>query len=961
MNPSPANQTIQILALVIGLAGIILGLYILLLNTRRTANRHASAVLLVIGINSSTLGLLLGTIDLAQTPVLIYILAATGAAIQPLLLLLTVVLLKPEWLQGRWRWIWWPVYAFSLLPVVLTAIDIGLGTRWWYTGLQSQTYSVGQLSLSQYAGGSFSVPIKVLNIYLMSLLALIPPIYVLVRDKQATPAARRLAWLLLVAQSAAVTAELGLRSLSLGEIATLATNTILVSAYAYAAFQQMVSERRAQGGQLRTRLAGLVLAVALPILVAVGSFTSLRAGTLLEQDAAERLQKTNQSLAANLLAWLDLNSRALQQLASLPDIAGMDAGRQEPILKGMAATYPYMYLVSTTDLKGVNVARNDGVAPKDYSDRLWFRAARDGAPLTLELVIGKTSGKPALVMSTPVKDATGKIIGVAMFASELTDVAQQVERQELGNTGAAYVVDAQNQVVAHTDPAFMVKDGNLVNLSSSHSVVALRQGKRGAVSYIDEYGVRWRAYVDQLPNGWGVIVQQPEAEFLGAVGPFQRISWTMLVIGAAMLLLLAWLSIRQALHPIDSLTQAVTAVAAGDLDRAAPVESEDELGALARAFNSMTGQLRELISGLEQRVAERTMALEHQSVYLQASAEVGRAATSILEVDRLIEQVVELIRERFDLYYVGLFLLDEAGEWAVLRAGTGEAGRAMLDRGHRLQVGGGSMIGWSVASAQARVALEAGADAVRLATAELPDTRSEAALPLRSRGRVLGALTVQSAQPGVFNQDAVAALQTMADQVAVAIDNAHLFAQSQSALEAINRASAQLSRQAWADLLKTKAGLAYRGTKYGVTDAGDIWRPEMEQALKEMRTVQIDKPADGPILPLAVPIKVRGQTIGVVDTHKSSEAGSWTPEEVTLLETLVEQLGLALEGARLYQDTQQRATRERMIGEITSRMRESLDMDTIIKTTADEIYQALGLEEVTIRLVSDDDNPSASA
>jgi GAF domain-containing protein len=327
----------------------------------------------------------------------------------------------------------------------------------------------------------------------------------------------------------------------------------------------------------------------------------------------------------------------------------------------------------------------------------------------------------------------------------------------------------------------------------------------------------------------------------------------------------------------------------------------------------------------------------------------------------LIGQVVELIHERFDLYYVGLFLLDEAGEWAVLRAGTGEAGQAMLNRGHRLQAGGGSMIGWSVANAQARVALEAGADAVRLATAELPDTRSEAALPLRSRGRVLGALTVQSTQPGAFDQDAVDALQLMADQVAVALDNARLFAQSQAALEAVNRASAQLSREVWANLLKTRGDTGYRSTKYGVTDAGDIWRPEMEQAFKETRTVQANGSAGGPILPLAVPIKVRGQTIGVVDTHKSSEAGDWTPEEVAVLETLAEQLGVALESARLYQDTQQRAIRERMIGEIASRMRESLDMETILRTTADEIYQALGLEEVTIRLVSGDGNSSTPA
>jgi GAF domain-containing protein len=337
--------------------------------------------------------------------------------------------------------------------------------------------------------------------------------------------------------------------------------------------------------------------------------------------------------------------------------------------------------------------------------------------------------------------------------------------------------------------------------------------------------------------------------------------------------------------------------------------------------------------------------LEERSTQLEASAEVSQAATSILEIERLIQQVVELIRERFDLYYVGLFLTDEAGEWAVLRAGSGEAGQAMLARGHRIKVGEG-MVGWSVAHAQVRVALEAAEDAVRFATAELPDTRSEAALPLHSRGQVLGALTVQSTQPGTFDQDTMVALQIMTDQVAVALDNARLFAEAREALEAERRAYSELSREAWGELLKVRANLGFLKSKHRLSPAGDVWRPDMETAIRIGQTIVSEDGATN----LTTPIKARGQVIGVIGARKPDDAGAWTQDEIALLETLAEQLSVALESARLYQDTQRRAVRERLTGEVTARMRETFDVETVLKTAAQEVRQALGLPEVVVRL-----------
>ncbi|MBN1811477.1 MAG: GAF domain-containing protein [Anaerolineae bacterium] len=403
--------------------------------------------------------------------------------------------------------------------------------------------------------------------------------------------------------------------------------------------------------------------------------------------------------------------------------------------------------------------------------------------------------------------------------------------------------------------------------------------------------------------------------------------------------------------PLGRLRSVAERMASGDYQQLAEVKTADEVGQLASTFNDMATQLRQTLESLEQR----TVDLQHRSVQLQASAEVARGAVSILEVDQLIRQVVDLIRERFDLYYVGLFLLDEERQFAVLHAGTGEAGQEMLVQGHRLEVGGGSMIGQCTAKAEAAIALDVGEEAVHFDNPLLPETRSEMALPLRSRGRIIGAMSVQSAEAAAFDEEDVSVMQTMADQVAVAIDNARLLAESQAALEAERRAYGEFSGQAWRELLRIRTDWGYHYTRQAITPVEGDWRPEMRQAERIGQSVQGNperaEGGDGTNgTALAMPIQVRGETVGVIGFRKGEGSKTWTAEEVILLETLVTQLGLALESAWLYQDTQQRAIREQLTAEITGRIRETLDMDTVLKTAAQEIREVLGLHDVKIQM-----------
>ncbi|MBK7316911.1 ATP-binding protein [Candidatus Villigracilis affinis] len=187
-------------------------------------------------------------------------------------------------------------------------------------------------------------------------------------------------------------------------------------------------------------------------------------------------------------------------------------------------------------------------------------------------------------------------------------------------------------------------------------------------------------------------------------------------------------------------------------------------------------------------------ALLRRTNQLQTASEVSSAATSILELSELLPKVVELIRSHFDYYYVGIFLVDEKREMAVLRAATGEAGKQLLAAQHALEVGNTSMIGWCVANDRARIALDVGKEAIRFKNPVLPLSRSELALPLRARGQVIGAMTIQSVVEAAFTDADITALQTMADQVGNAIETARLFDERSSLINELEAKNAELER-----------------------------------------------------------------------------------------------------------------------------------------------------------------------
>ncbi len=205
-------------------------------------------------------------------------------------------------------------------------------------------------------------------------------------------------------------------------------------------------------------------------------------------------------------------------------------------------------------------------------------------------------------------------------------------------------------------------------------------------------------------------------------------------------------------------------------------------------------------------------------------------------------------------------------------------------------------------------------------------------------------MTVQSEHEAYFSQEDITVLQTVADQVANAVQNARLFQQLQESLAAEQRAYGELTHQAWQELLQAQSELGFLSDRHTTIPAGDLWRPEMQEALRIGKAVMgTDENT------LALPIKVRGQVVGVIDGRKSDGA-EWLAEEVELLTAIVEQLNLALEGAQLYRDTQRRAARERVVAEVSDRMQQTLDMETVLQTVVEEMQRVFSLAEAEVRL-----------
>ena len=412
-------------------------------------------------------------------------------------------------------------------------------------------------------------------------------------------------------------------------------------------------------------------------------------------------------------------------------------------------------------------------------------------------------------------------------------------------------------------------------------------------------------------------------------------------------------------RPLAELRTGTEAFQKGDMSSTINAAGADEFTVFAQILNSLTKQIRELISNLETRVAERTADLElarqqseKRANELKTVSEVARAVSTEVSLENLLTLVTNLVSERFGFYHVGIFLPDGLNQYAVLRASNSPGGKRMIARGHKLPVGQVGIVGYVAAGHKARIALNVGEDAVFFNNPDLPETRSEMALPLRLHGRVIGVLDVQSIEANAFTEKDVETIGILADQIAIAIENARLISESRQALAESQSLYGDFINRAWERKTEQSALGYYHAAGAGHLINEPVEWDEVQNALKTGRMV-VATPARKPhtqatISAVAVPIRLQNQVIGILDIRSADPDRAWTEDEIAVIEATAERLALALENARLFEETSSRAAREHAVAEITSRIRETNDPQVMIRTAIEELQHVLNVSRVEI-------------
>jgi len=367
--------------------------------------------------------------------------------------------------------------------------------------------------------------------------------------------------------------------------------------------------------------------------------------------------------------------------------------------------------------------------------------------------------------------------------------------------------------------------------------------------------------------------------------------------------------------------------------------------------------LEALTDNLEDRVKERTAELDQlnrlttgRAAQLQTIAELSQTIAKVQDPNEIFPTAATLISERFGFYHVGIFLINHAREFAVLQATNSEGGKRMLERGHRLTLGTG-VVGFAAETGKARIALDVGVDAVFFNNPDLPETRSEVALPLMSGDKAIGVLDVQSAEAEAFTEDNLQTLNILANQVAIALENARLLSEARASATQVREVYNEFVRTEWSRTAKNaeQAGFRYNVGRIEMLeaplqDAGISSAVETGKLVTNQTNGSEEKRAT-----VAVPVKLRGEVIGVLQIESMDSSRTWRENELSLMEAVAERAALAMENARLFQDARRRAAKEKLISEATSRISGSLNIENILQTTAGELERVLGGSEVLIQ------------
>ncbi|MEK6753344.1 MAG: GAF domain-containing protein [Chloroflexota bacterium] len=636
----------------------------------------------------------------------------------------------------------------------------------------------------------------------------------------------------------------------------------------------------------------------------------------------------------------------------------------------VAAVYYISKLGYTTYYPNINLAEE---VPADFdpTSQPFFTIANpqnnpDRIPRWTDPYQDPAGAGLIVTLSIPIYSRTGTFMGVVSADIQLSKVSQSISTIMLTENGFSFLVDKNGSILAMPEQgyaAFGLQPEEIpINESPKQTILDTKSNDLQQVTQrimSGETGL-FIAKINAVENYVAIASLKTSGYRLAAFAPAKELnqeivsaredvqkevqsslrSATAILIAMFVAALIFSLWIGSVItRPMKRLTRTVEQIANGDISARVEVSSQDETGILARSFNIMVEKLNDTLLSLEERISERTKEVEkisesnaYRASQFESIAHISRTISSTQTLDALLPQITETISERLGFYHVGIFLLDARKEYAILVAANSSGGKRMLARSHRLHVGETGIVGNVTKTGQPRLALDVGHDAVFFNNPDLPETRSEIALPLRIGSNTFGAIDVQSTKSKAFTQEDVNILSTLSELVGIAIQNARSYQESREALAQAEIVSSQLSEQQWSRFLsrQTIGGYHFDGIE-----------------AKQLKPSSQDGTAHAQSL--TIPLTLRGTRIGTLKLNATDPNRVWTEEEIALAHATAERTALAIENARLLQDAQKRAAKERTIGEISSKIGSLVNLENIVQTTIQELGSTLPGTEIAIQ------------
>ncbi len=605
-------------------------------------------------------------------------------------------------------------------------------------------------------------------------------------------------------------------------------------------------------------------------------------------------------------AIVDYVSLPPEQRSGSPEEARMNAfllaiSRQDPV---------YINSVAILDTKGITLA--DTVASRvgaNRSTRYYFQQVlATQLPYASTLEYDEVTKHPSLYFAAPIRNKDGELIGVLRkrFDAAILQEFLAAETGLAGEGSFAVLLDENYVRIAHGANRDLLAK-SVVPLSPA-KLVELQAGRFMPAGTVEELSTNIPEFKAGLDNyqtkpfftadlavgedieeaavaktttqNWYVVFAQPRGIFLAPINTQRNINIFIALVIAALAAVFGFTVSQTISGPVARLTQAAESIAGGDINIQAKVETGDEIGTLAATFNRMTQQLRDFIVTLESRVVERTRNLE-------LAAEVGRTVSQVRSLDVMLTDAAELIRSQFNLYYVQVYLVNPSQTYLNLQAGTGEVGKLLLERKHRLPFNTGSINGRAAVERKSIVISDTAQSPTFRPNPLLPDTRSEMAVPLLVGDKVVGVLDMQSAVPGALGQDVLPAFEALAGQIAIAIQNANFLSEIEESRKEVEKQAARLARknyQEFLDAINKPEALGF------VFEQNTIVPLAEAQPVEELQNALVE------------PISVSGAEIGNLVVELEGQAPIARANE--LISTVARQVAQQIENLRLLESAE---------------------------------------------------------